>query len=117
VALWTVSADGRPFAFMQDYDVHGWEGHHFGHLPAGARGIDQFIGEVDMIGHGHGPAFIARRVEAMFEAGAPVIATDPHPDNGRAIAAYRRAGFDVAGPPGETQWGLALPMLRWRDAS
>lgn len=45
VAKWIVELDGRPFAFMQDYDPHAWEGHHFAHLPPGSRGIDQFIGE------------------------------------------------------------------------
>ena len=28
-----VSYEGRPFAYLQDYAVHGWEDHHFTHLP------------------------------------------------------------------------------------
>jgi hypothetical protein len=24
IAMWIVELDGRPFAFAQDYDVHGW---------------------------------------------------------------------------------------------
>ena len=105
-----VEADGRPFAFMQDYDVHGWAGHHFGHLPAGSRGTDQLIGDPAMLGRGHGTAFIAQRMAQLFAAGAPVLAVDPHPDNARAIAAYRKVGFRVAGVPRETEWGLILPM-------
>lgn len=111
VARWIVSYAGRPFAYMQDYTVHGWEEHHFADLPEGSRGIDQYIGEPDMIGAGHGPAFIAMRMKALFAEGAPVIATDPHPDNARAIAAYRKAGFEPFGPARMTQWGLILPML------
>lgn len=111
VARWIVSQAGRPFAFMQDYTVHGWEDHHFAHLPEGARGIDQYIGDPEMIGAGHGSAFIGTRMQALLDEGAPVIATDPHPENERAIAVYKKLGFEPSGPPQETQWGLIIPML------
>ncbi len=111
VARWIVSFLGRPFGFMQDYTVHGWEDHHFAKLPKGTRGIDQYIGDPDMIGAGHGTAFIGARMQALFDAGAPVIATDPHPDNERAIAVYKKLGFEPFGPPRQTQWGLILPMM------
>ena len=111
VARWIVSTGGRPFAFMQDYTVHGWEDHHFAGLPKGSRGIDQYIGDPEMIGAGHGQAFIEAGMAALFAAGAPVIATDPHPENARAIAVYKKLGFDPSGPPVETRWGLILPML------
>ncbi|WP_184012638.1 GNAT family N-acetyltransferase [Rubricella aquisinus] len=111
VDRWIVSMGDRPFGFMQDYTVHGAAEHHFAHLPAGARGIDQFIGEAELLGQGHGPGFIRARMMALFDAGTPVIATDPHPDNHRAIAAYRKLGFRVTGPAQETQWGLILPMM------
>ena len=117
VARWIVSLDGRPFAYIQDYDVHGWEDHHFADLPTGARGIDQFIGEAGMLGQGHGTGFIGQRVRDLFAAGAPVVATDPHPDNARAIAVCRKLGFAASGPPRRTRWGLVLPMLAWRDAA
>lgn len=110
VSRWIVSTDERPFAFMQDYTVHGWEDHHFAKLPKGSRGIDQYIGDPGMVGVGHGSAFIGARVQRLFDEGAPVIATDPHPDNKRAIAVYRKLGFESFGPPQETQWGLILPM-------
>ncbi|MCU0801402.1 MAG: acetyltransferase [Rhodobacteraceae bacterium] len=110
LAVWIVSAGGTDFAYMQDYDVHGWPDHHFGHLPAGSRGIDQFIGVPGMLGQGHGTAFIRQRVLALFAAGAPVVATDPHPDNLRAIEAYANVGFRVAGQPQDTRWGHILPM-------
>ncbi|SMX39523.1 GNAT family N-acetyltransferase [Maliponia aquimaris] len=109
-----VSIHGRPFAFMQDYTVHGWTDHHFVDLPKGARGIDQYIGEPELLGLGHGSAFIGARMQVLFDQGAPVIATDPHPDNARAIAVYRKLGFASAGPPQETRWGLILPMLARR---
>ena len=109
-----VSIGGRPFAFMQDYTVHGWPDHHFAGLPRGSRGIDQYIGDPEMVGLGHGPAFIGARMQALFDDGAPVIATDPHPDNERAIAVYRKLGFEPSGPVQETEWGLILPMTAKR---
>ncbi|WP_309083606.1 GNAT family N-acetyltransferase [Chelativorans sp.] len=111
VARWIVSIAERPFAFMQDYTVHGWADHHFAYLPKGSRGIDQYIGDPEMVGLGHGSAFISMRMQALFDEGAPVIATDPHPDNARAIAVYKKLGFEPVGPPQKTQWGLILPML------
>ena len=110
VARWIVSTNGNSFGFMQDYGLQGLERHHFAHLPEGTRGIDQFIGDPKMIGLGHGSAFIAQRMQALCERGVPVIATDPHPENTRAIAVYRKLGFEVFGPPQETEWGLILPM-------
>jgi aminoglycoside 6'-N-acetyltransferase len=114
VSRWIVSSNGRPFAYMQDYTVHGWQDHHFYDLPEGSRGIDQYIGDPEMIGIGHGSAFIKMRMQVLFNEGAPVIATDPHPDNQRAIAVYRKLGFAPAGPPQVTRWGLILPMLARR---
>ena len=111
VIRWIVSHAERPFAFMQDYSVHGWASHHFAGLPEGSRGIDQYIGDPEMVGVGHGSAFIGARMQALFRKGAPVIATDPHPDNQRAIAVYKKLGFQQSGPPQETEWGLILPML------
>lgn len=95
---------------MQDYAVHGWDDHHFAYLPTGSRGIDQFIGPEQMVGRGHGSAFIAQRMRALFAAGAPVIATDPHPENKRAIAVYQKLGFRPVGLARETAWGHVLPM-------
>lgn len=109
-----VSTGGRPFAFMQDYTVHGWPDHHFAELPKGSRGIDQYIGEPEMMGLGHGSAFIRQRMQDLFEDGAPVIATDPHPENERAIAVYKKLGFLLLGPVRETKWGLILPMAARR---
>lgn len=114
VTRWIVSTEGRLFAYMQDYTVHGWENHHFFGLPKGSRGIDQFIGEPDMIGKGHGPAFISERLQTLFEEGAPVVATDPDPENAYAVTAYKKSGFREFGPPQETPWGRILPMMASR---
>jgi aminoglycoside 6'-N-acetyltransferase len=110
-----VCLEGQAFAYMQDYDVHGWPGHHFGYLPPGSRGIDQFIGVPGMLGLGHGTAFVRQHVAALFASGAPAVGTDPHPKNARAIAAYRKAEFRIVGAEEETEWGQVIRMEAWRE--
>lgn len=108
--LWIVSLDDMPFAFLQDYDPHRWADHPFNDLPQGTRGIDQTIGSPDMIGKGHGSAFIAQHVARLFDEGAPVVCTDPDPGNARAIRAYEKAGF-TRFEQRSTAWGDCLLML------
>jgi aminoglycoside 6'-N-acetyltransferase len=106
-----VSAANRPFGYIQCYDPDDWTPHPFGPQPRGTRGIDQFIGEPDMIDGGHGSGFIRAFVERLLATGAPRVLTDPDPANGRAVRAYEKAGFRperlVDGPD-----GLALLMVR-----
>jgi aminoglycoside 6'-N-acetyltransferase len=114
VAMWIVEHDGRPFAYAQDYAPHDWDDHPFAHLPRGARGIDQYIGDPEMLDRGHGTAFIRAFCGRLFAAGAPAIGTDPHPDNRRAIRACEKAGFRIASEPLDTSWGRAVLMEQWR---
>ena len=93
MTMWVVSSRGLPFAYIQDYDPTAWAMHHFGDLPPGSRGIDQLIGEPDMLNSGHGSAFIRAHADRLMAEGAPVIGTDPDPQNARAIRAYQKAGF------------------------
>lgn len=114
VAMWIVEHLGRPFAYAQDYPVHAWDDHPFAYLPPGSRGIDHYIGEPEMIGRGHGSAFVRAHCERLLAAGAPAVGTDPHPDNRRAIRAYEKAGFKIVSGPVETLWGRAVLMEKWR---
>jgi aminoglycoside 6'-N-acetyltransferase len=114
VAMWIVAHQGRQFAYAQDYRPHDWDAHPFAHLPQGSRGIDQYIGEPDMLDLGHGSAFVRAHCDRLFAAGAPAIGTDPHPENGRAIRAYEKAGFQIASQAMDTRWGRAILMERWR---
>ena len=87
------AANGRPFGYLQCYDLMTWPDEAFGAQPQGTRAIDQFIGEPDMVNCGHGSAFIQVFVDGLLAAGAPRVLTDPDPANARAIRAYEKAGF------------------------
>jgi aminoglycoside 6'-N-acetyltransferase len=106
-----VVTDERPFAYLQCYDPEAWPEGGLAPQPRGARGIDQFIGEADMIERGHGSAFIRAFVDRLLTAGTPCVLTDPNPANLRAIRAYEKAGFRrnrIAATPD----GPALLMVR-----
>jgi aminoglycoside 6'-N-acetyltransferase len=109
---WIVSLNGRAFAYMQDYNPHLDPDHHFFDRPQGTRGIDQIIGEADMVDLGHGTAFIRQHTETLFAAGAPCVVTDPNPKNARAIRAYEKAGFVAFGDVISPEWGPSLLMQR-----
>jgi aminoglycoside 6'-N-acetyltransferase len=106
-----VAIDDRPFAYLQCYDPLAWPENGLGDHPIGTRGIDQFIGELDLLGRGHGSAFISAYTDRLLAAGAPRVLTDPDPNNLRAIRAYEKAGFrrdHIVDTPD----GLALLMVR-----
>lgn len=88
-----VATEDRPFAYLQCYDPADWPAGGLGPLPGGARGMDQFIGEADMISRGHGSAMIRAFAERLLRDGASRVVTDPAPANARAIRACEKAGF------------------------
>jgi aminoglycoside 6'-N-acetyltransferase len=88
-----VSLLGRPIGYIQSYDPHQEYDHPYQDQPAGALGIDQFIGAADLTGLGHGPAMIQAFCRMLFEQGASRVVTDPDPVNRNAIRACQKAGF------------------------
>ena len=110
LAQFIVSHNDRPFAYLQCYQIGDWHV-SFGPQPVGTRGLDQFIGEADMLGFGHGSSFIRAFIDQLFARGVPRIVIDPSPSNARAIRAYEKAGF-VRDRMVETPDGLALLMVR-----
>ena len=105
-----VSVAGRAFAYAQDYEVHTWPQPHLAALPPGTRAIDTFIGEPEMIGRGHGAAYLRLLARRLIAEGAPVIAIDPDVANVRAQRAYERAGFR-RGEIVETAEGSVVLMI------
>ncbi len=110
MAQYLVASDGLPFAYLQCYNLSDWNT-GFGPQPYGTRGLDQFIGEGDMLGCGHGSAFIRAFAEQLLAKGTPRVVIDPDPANARAIRAYERAGF-CKDRIVDTPDGPALLMVR-----
>ncbi|ADH91093.1 GCN5-related N-acetyltransferase [Ancylobacter novellus DSM 506] len=111
VQPYLVLIDGREAGYIQSYDPHAEDGHPYRDQPPGTLGIDQFIGEPELLGQGHGSAFIARFVERCGQAGASHVVTDPDPTNSRAIRAYEKAGFGALDHR-STPFGRVLLMRR-----
>ena len=105
-----VAVGDRPFAYLQCYDPSAWPDNGFGLQPLGTRGMDQFIGEPDMIDRGHGSALIRNFLERLIRSGTPRVVTDPDPANLRAVRAYEKAGFESVGLV-DTPDGRALLMV------
>ncbi|MBN9431459.1 MAG: acetyltransferase [Bosea sp.] len=111
IRAYLVSIDGRPAAYLQAYDPLLEADHPYRDQPRGTLGIDQFIGEADLVGKGHGPGLLDHFVRARFDEGVPRIISDPHPDNRRALRAYAKAGFRPLDRR-TTIYGTALIMGR-----
>ena len=62
-------------------------------LPAEAVGVDISIGDAADLSKGIGSRVLRAFVEGLAAEGHRRIIIDPHRDNARAIAAYRKAGF------------------------
>jgi aminoglycoside 6'-N-acetyltransferase len=105
-----VASDARPFGYLQCYDPVCWDS-CLGPQPGGTRGIDQFIGEADMLDCGHGSGFIRSFVDRLLTEGTPRVVTDPDPANARAIRACEKAGF-LKDRVVDTSDGPALLMVR-----
>ena len=110
MAQFIVTADARDFAYLQCYNLSTWNT-GFGPQPEGARGLDQLIGEADMLGCGHGAAFIRAFADRLLASGTPRVVIDPDPANARAIRAYEKAGF-CRDRLVDTPDGPALLMVR-----
>ncbi|MBI3434254.1 MAG: acetyltransferase [Proteobacteria bacterium] len=110
MAQFIVATGRRPFAYLQCYNTGAWN-NGFGPLPAGTRGLDQFIGESDMLDRGHGSAFIRAFSERLLAHGTPCVVVDPDPANARTIRTYEKAGF-IRDREVDTPDGRALLMVR-----
>ena len=62
----------------------------------GVRGIDQSIGEPELLGRGLGTQLVRALVQRLFDDSEVTrVQTDPAPHNLRAIRCYEKAGFRV----------------------
>lgn len=100
VVQYIAHEDGEPFAYIQAYRVmaHQAEGWWLEETDPFALGVDQFIGPGDRLGQGLGTRLLQAFIAFLFaDPRVTRIQTDPSPENGRAIACYRKAGFKDVG--------------------
>lgn len=92
--------DGAPAGYIQVWPVgpnqtpemaaeHPW----IMDLPADAVGVDLSIADGASLSRGIGSAVLRAFVRRLRDEGHAIIVIDPDPENGRAVAAYRKAGF------------------------
>jgi aminoglycoside 6'-N-acetyltransferase len=112
---WIVEYGQRPFAYVQAYEAHAWPQVHLQSLPGRTQVIDAFIGEPDMIGRGHGSAFLRLLASSFIREGAPLVAIDPDAGNQRARRAFARAGF-AEDSVVEAKQGMVVLMVFGGDA-
>jgi len=108
--------DGEPVGYVQVYDcgaVPGWWPDDPG---PGILGTDQFLALGDRLDQGLGTAMVRQLVDLLMQDPTVTeVRVDPHPDNGRAIRCYEKAGFravrEITTPDGAALW-----MVRERGA-
>jgi RimJ/RimL family protein N-acetyltransferase len=91
-----IGLDGRPIGEIQSYRID--DDPDYAAMVAIDRpavGIDLFIGEPELIGHGHGPALIRAflRDIGFPRYGVDLCVIGPTSSNVAAIRAYEKAGF------------------------
>lgn len=115
VRPYIVELNGRPIGYIQDYEACKVGGGWWPDVEAGVFGIDQFIGEPELVNRGIGTAMIREFVVGLFTNKAVrQIIIDPDPKNQRAIRAYEKVGFKkekIIKTPG----GAALLMSLTRE--
>ena len=105
---------GRPIGYIQSYvAIDTGSGWWKGFTDPSVRGIDQFIGEPELVNRGLGTAMIRAFCEQLFsDPTVTAIQLDPDPVNARAIRCYEKAGFQPIGlveTPDGTAYLMRLP--------
>jgi aminoglycoside 6'-N-acetyltransferase len=90
--------DGTPIGAMQIIDPHREPSHYWGAIEENLRAIDIWIGDEHQRGQGHGAAMMRHAHERCFaDPAVTAIVIDPLASNLRAIAFYRRLGYQPLG--------------------
>ena len=110
VVPFIIFMNDKPIGFIQYYHANqvgeGW----WPDETAGTVGIDQFIGEAELINRGYGRQIIRAFTQKLFANPAiKKIITDVDPKNLRAIRCYEHAGFKLVKEV-KTPDGLAYLM-------
>lgn len=85
---------GNAIGFVQIIDPYLEETHYWGDCEQNLRAIDIWIGEAENLGRGYGSRIMSQALERCFAATrVSAVLIDPLIANTRAIAFYRKMGF------------------------
>lgn len=92
--------DGHPIGALVLINILDEESHYWGKdSPDNSWAIDIWIGSVDYRSRGFGTEMMKQALARCFDVhGASQVLIDPLQSNSRAIAFYRRLGFQDVGP-------------------
>jgi aminoglycoside 6'-N-acetyltransferase len=93
---YVIEVDSRPVGYVQTYRIldHPDYAAEIG-VADETHGMDLFLGEPSLVGHGIGPAVIDAFVRTEIFARTPAVAvlSDPPSSNPRSVRAFEKAGF------------------------
>jgi len=91
-----IEADARPVGYIQSYRIADYP-NYARQLGADYRaaGVDLFVGEVEFVGRGSGPAILREFLRAVVfgDQWSTECIIGPEIENHRAIRCYQKAGF------------------------
>ncbi len=93
-----VYLDEKPIGYIQKYiaKTDDPEDEWWPDAEEGTVGVDQFIGEVELLSKGIGSAFVKQFIDELLKKDwIKKVIVDPDPANARAIRAYEKAGFQA----------------------
>jgi RimJ/RimL family protein N-acetyltransferase len=115
VRPYIIYSRGQPIGYIQDYEAHLVGGGWWPDAIPGTFGVDQFIGDPELVNRGLGTIIIHKFVCRIFEIPSAIeVIADPSPNNLRAIRAYEKVGFKPFGEI-QTPGGTALLMKLRRE--
>jgi len=95
-----IMLDGEPAGYIQvwrigPHQIPAWtaESPWLLEVPAEAVGVDLSLADSQRLSQGIGSAALRQFAVSLLAQDHETILIDPDPDNGRAVAAYRKAGF------------------------
>lgn len=92
--------DGRPEGYIQRWRIGPHQTPEWAEanpwlmaLPADAVGVDLSLAQPELLSRGVGSGALRAFASSLWAEGRRTIIIDPDPDNLRAVACYRKAGF------------------------